>query len=110
MKATDIIRGVLDLIDRIDHNESGISDVAIVVSPEEQIQTGVDTNRFKHIYAMLDAERSSPTMYDNSPNEIIASLDAVTKDAGGGWNGPKNPTDIRADSISMYPNHLHKPE
>jgi hypothetical protein len=106
MRATDIIRGVLDLIDQVEcAAQAQEPTVAIAVTPDEEpIQTGVDTNRFKHIYAMLDAERSNPPMYDNSPNETVAGIDSVTKDAGGGWNGPKNPADMKADSISMYPN------
>lgn len=111
MKATDIIRGVLDIIDNLECRDKPADPViAVTVQPEEEIQTGVDTNRFKHIYAMLAAERSNLPMYDNSPNEIVAGINSVTKDAGGGWNGPKNPADMKADSISMYPNHLHKPE
>jgi hypothetical protein len=110
MRTTEIIRGVLDLIDQLDCAQQAQEPVvAAVIEPEEeQIQTGVDTNRFKHIFAMLDAERGNPAMYDNSPNETIASLDSVTKDAGGGWNGPKNPADIRSDSVSMYPNFQAK--
>lgn len=33
---------------------------------------------------------------------------SVTVNAGGGWNGPKNPADIRANSVSMYPNFQAK--
>jgi hypothetical protein len=44
-------------------------------------------------------------MYDNSPAEVTAGIESVTTHAGGGWNGPKNPADIRADSVAMYPNH-----
>jgi hypothetical protein len=102
MKATDVIRGVLDLIDKIDCQDQDDKLVAILPEPE-QIQTGVDTNRFKHIFAMLDAERNNPPMYDNSPNEVITGIDAVTKDAGGGWNGPKNPADLKGNSISLFP-------
>lgn len=110
MRATDIIRGVLDLIDQVECQQTEEPSVVLAVSnSEEQIQTGVDTNRFKHIYAMLDAERNNTPMYDNSPNETVASIKAVTQDAGGGWNGPKNPADMKADSISMYPNYLYKP-
>lgn len=96
MKAIEIIRSVLDLIDKLECS-------SVNSEPEDQIQTGVDTNRFKHIFAMLSAERSRDKMYSNSPVEIIASLDSVTKDAGGGWNGPKNPSDMRSDSVSLYP-------
>ena len=108
MRATDIIRGVLDLIDQVECAQEIPADQP-TIEVEPQIQTGVDTNRFKHVFAMLSAERASPAMYDNSPNNTVADITSVTKDAGGGWNGPKNPADIRADSVAMYPNHLHKP-
>lgn len=101
MKATDIIRDILDIIDKIDGHEK--PEATIFAQQDEPIQTGVDTNRFKHIFAMLDAERSNPPMYDNSPNEVIAHIDSVTKDAGGGWNGPKNPADMRSNTISLFP-------
>lgn len=105
MKATDIIRNLLDLIDQVDCGQKADQPES---SPEE-IQTGVDTNRFKQIYAILDAENNSAAIYNNSPNTVVTRIDSVTTDAGGGWNGPKNPADIKADSISMYPNYLHKP-
>ena len=101
MRATDIIRNVLDLIDHIDHTEP---EMVVAVTPvEEPVQTGVDSNRFKQIFDILSAERNQ--MYDNSPNEVVAGIESVTTHAGGGWNGPKNPADMRANSISMYPNY-----
>lgn len=110
MRATDVIRDLLDIIDRLEV-ETTEEPIAVIVSQEESpIKTGVDSNRFKHVFSMLDAERSSPVQYANSPNEVISSLDAVTKDAGGGWNGPKNPADMKSNSMSLYPNHLHSPE
>ncbi len=109
MRATDIIRGVLDLIDQVECNNQPMDSViAVDLEPKNdqaEIQTGLDTNRFKHIYAMLDAERSNQPMYDNSPVETVANIDSVTKDAGGGWNGPKNPADMRSNNISMYPSY-----
>lgn len=105
MRATEIIRNILDLIDTIDV-ESSSTDSSDEVN---NIQTGVDTNRFKHIFAMLDAERNNPGMYDNSPSVVIADISAVTKDAGGGWNGPKNPADMKSDSVSLYPNNQYNP-
>lgn len=100
MKSTDIIRLVLDLIDSIENNEPTTTTIA-------PAKTGVDTNRFKQIFDLLSKQQ--PTQYDNSPAEVVAKIDSVTTHAGGGWNGPKNPADIKADSISMYPNYLHKP-
>ena len=107
MRATEIIRGVLDLIDQLDCAQQPDPEVIAIAPVEEPIQTGVDTNRFKQIFDILSAERAQ--MYDNSPAEVVAGIESVTTHAGGGWNGPKNPSDIRADSVSMYPNHLHKP-
>lgn len=100
MKATDIIRDVLDLIDNIDCGQSE-SDI-------DNIQTGQDTNRFKQIFDLLSQEHEQ--MYNNSPAERVAGIDSVTVHAGGGWNGPKNPADHRADSVSLYPAHQHRAE
>jgi hypothetical protein len=106
MRATEIIRGVLDLIDQLDCAQQPEPEVVAITPVEEPVQTGVDTNRFKQIFDILSAERSQ--MYDNSPAEVVAGIESVTTHAGGGWNGPKNPADIRADSVSMYPNFQAK--
>lgn len=100
MRATDIIRNVLDLIDHIDCPEP---EVVAVIPDEEPVQTGIDSNRFKQIFDILSAERNQ--MYDNSPNEVVAGIEAVTTHAGGGVNGPKHPSDIRGEHPSMYPTH-----
>jgi hypothetical protein len=107
MRASDIIRNVLDLIDQIDCGQQAPESPVAIIPVEEPVQTGVDTNRFKQIFDILSAERNQ--MYNNSPNEVVAGIESVTTHAGGGENGPKNPADIRADSVAMYPNHLHKP-
>jgi hypothetical protein len=104
MKATEIIRNILDLIDNIDIESEDTGNTEEV----DNIQTGVDTNRFKHIFAMLDAERNNPGIYDNSPSMVITDISSVTNDAGGGWNGPKHPSDLRGDSFSLYPNFQGK--
>jgi hypothetical protein len=106
MRATDIIRGVLDLIDQVEcTRETDTHNVEVTVMQGDT--TGVDSNRFKQIFDMLSAEKHQT--YDNSPNEVVSGIESVTTHAGGGWNGPKNPADIKADSISMYPNYLHNP-
>jgi hypothetical protein len=106
MRATEIIRGVLDLIDQLDCAQQPEPEIVAIAPVEEPVQTGVDNNRFKQIFDILSAERSQ--MYDNSPAEVVAGIESVTTHAGGGWNGPKNPADIRADSVSMYPNFQAK--
>jgi hypothetical protein len=108
MRATEIIRGVLDLIDQVENSNQTDQESTPAHEPvEEPVQTGVDTNRFKQIFDILSAERDQ--MYDNSPDPVVAGIESVTVHAGGGWNGPKNPADLRSDSVSLYPNHLHKP-
>lgn len=104
MHATEIIRDILNLIDKI---EGTSSDLNLANDEEEIVVCDNDEDRrFKQI---LDLLNQSYQLYDNSPNEVVASLDAVTVNAGGGWNGPKNPADLRADSFSMYPNYQHRP-
>lgn len=98
MKATEIIRGVLDLIDQIDCSPAA-----------DQISTPTaEVGRFAQIFAMLSQPPSVDVTYDNSPDTVVSDVRSVTTDAGGGWNGPKQPSDLRADSISMYPNFQAK--
>lgn len=80
MRATDIIRQILDIIDNIEKETDSdeVLDVSVVV-PEE-------------------------LPFSNTPDELYADVKKVTVDAGGGVNGPKHPADIRANSVAMYPN------
>ena len=86
MRATDIIRNILDLIDQVDTKEQ---------EPTAEIEVSSDgeQSRFKQIVAMLSNRDSGG--YVNTPNEIVSNIDSVTSDAGGGLNGPKHPDDIR---------------
>lgn len=88
MRATDIVRQVLDLLDAVEGQHD--------LKPEAEItinQNNETDDRFKQILAMLDADSFGPLA--NSPNEVVAPVEAVTSDAGGGVNGPKHPADIR---------------
>lgn len=92
MRATEIIRGVLDLIDQVEC--------------AQQEQESPVQGAFAQLFAQLSAE---PQGYDNSPDTHVHGIESVTTAAGlGGTNGPKNPADIRADSVSMYPNYQAK--
>lgn len=97
MRATDIVRQVLDLLDEIEgpHDIEGGLEAHVDVHQNDE-----PDNRFKHILAMLD-----PQSFDgiaNRPNEVVAPVDAVTIDAGGGVNGPKHPDDIRVKDPRGY--------
>jgi hypothetical protein len=104
MKAVEVIRGILDIIDQIDAVNA--SNEVPAATGNMTVATGVDQNRFKQIVDLLSKPEQ---MYDNSPGEVVASIDSVTVHAGGGWNGPKNPADIRADSVAMYPEFQARP-
>lgn len=98
MRATEIIRGVLDLIDQIDTETPETTNT----TAEEYYDD--ETRRFDQVSDLVDAEGG---MYDNSPADAVASIEAVTIKAGGGTNAPKHPADIRSDSVSMYPGAQH---
>ena len=84
MDNKELIRAVLELLTPVDEPET------TVVVPDEP---GEQTSRFRQILAMLQNREAGE--YANSPNEIVADVDAVTTDAGGGLNGPKHSADIR---------------
>ena len=88
MRATDIVRQVLDLLDAVEGQHDLKPEVKIDVQQNDE-----PDNRFKQILAMLDADSFGPLA--NSPTEVVAPIEAVTTDAGGGINGPKHPADIR---------------
>lgn len=94
MRATDIVRSVLDLLDGIEKSTTDTEANDISNEPGEQ------TSRFRQILAMLDADDTGP--YTNSPNEIVSDVDSVTTDAGGGANGSKHPADIRVKDPRGY--------
>jgi len=92
MRATDIIRAVLDILDK--EQEPTMTVTQVVDEPDEE------QSRFKQIFAMLNAPSKGPLA--NSPNEVVAPIEAVTTDAGGGVNGPKHPADIRIKDPRGY--------
>lgn len=86
MRATDVVRQVLDLLDAIEGEHDVRADVTVQQNAEPD-------RRFQQILAMLNAESFGE--YANTPNEIVSDADSVTTLAGGGVNGPKDPKDIR---------------
>lgn len=100
MRIQDIIRSMMDVIDQIDSEP-----LTAIDQPDDTPQGYCDDDltRFKQI-ASIVSEPGEMSPLANSPNEKIASIDAVTVDAGGGVNGPKHPHDIRVKDPSMYPN------
>jgi len=92
MKITDIIRGVLDVIDRADEPEAEpVMTVAVAAEPEL-----ADMQRLAGILNAAEPE------FANEPNAIVAPMGAAYP-AGDDVHYSKNPADIRTDSISMFP-------
>ena len=96
MRATDLVRQVLDLLDQIEDQHDIQPDETCGAEQGEPV-----ASRFKQIFAMLDNPSQGPLA--NSPNEVVADVDSVTTDAGGGVNGPKHPHNIRVKDPSAYP-------
>lgn len=95
MRATDIVRQVLDLLDAVEGQHDLKPEVKIDVQQNDE-----PDDRFRSILAMLDADSFGPLA--NSPNEVVADIDSVTTLAGGGLNGPKDPADIRVKDPGAY--------
>lgn len=104
MQSTDIIRQLLAIIDQLEHQTQAAAEPKISV--EISAMPVDELARMKQIAGLASDD---VTQYSNQPQERIAGIEAVTTDAGGGINGPKNPADMRSNSISMYPNHQHNP-
>jgi len=130
MRANEIMRGVLDILNRIECGlpmpTSGpqsttinmisipaqpVAEPALVIpSPTEPVIMDVEPEvvpvddeesyRFKQIMDIL-ATKDQQGQYSNSPNETVTGINSVTVDAGGPG---VHPADIRADSAAMYPN------
>lgn len=110
MRATDLIRSVLCVIDQIEQKEQPAeipaqASIAVAVPPEEVETSPLVQPGFRQIFDLLSGRRDG--QYANSPTETVSGIDSVTTDAGGeGLNGPKDPADLRVKDQPMYPNAL----
>jgi len=109
MRATEIIRGVLDIIDSLDNNPTQAVSEPVEQEPQDANADiyDDDLNRMKMIAGVLP-DPDACTTYANEPAEQIAPIEAVTTLAGGGPNKPHHPADIKSNSISMFPAWLTK--
>jgi hypothetical protein len=94
MKITDIIRGILDVIDRAEEPEQAPA-VAVALELEPQAELA-DMQR---LAGLLDFEEPE---YANAPMEIVAPVTAAFP-AGDDVHSSKNPADIRTNAPSMFP-------
>lgn len=120
MRAQDFISNFLDLIDKLNEprqepEEQQLTQVVVLGKPQDQAGElsplsnaagqGDDIRRFKQIVDL--ANGPDEKCYDTRPEEAYASIEAVTTDAGGGMQAPKDPADIRSDSVAMYPGKVY---
>ena len=108
MKATDIIRTILDTIDGIEAERMPIEAEVVEVEPvaTAEITTVAPADDMNHFKQIVDVvSKGIGGTYGNSPNEHYSDVDSVTIDAGGGVNGPKHPHDIRVKDPSAYPEY-----
>ena len=97
MRVGEIIRSILDVIDKAEASQSLTLPTEQV--PNEQFYND-DVRRFRQIVDLADSGET--TEYSNTPKEEYAALDSVTSAAGGGMQAPKHVKDIRGDSLRVY--------
>lgn len=84
MRATEFIRGLLDLIDDLENKEDNVTDYEDEVAGPEQDK-----------------------QYSNSPDEHVTPTDTIMS-IGNDINKPKHPADIRVSTVALYPNTAYK--
>lgn len=87
MKVAEILRAIADIIDAAQEPE-------VVVPTTEPVDATVD-----QITKLAGITQASTT-----PSEVVFPMDAAYP-AGDDMHSSKNPSDIRADSVSMYPGY-----
>ena len=98
MRVSEIIRNILDMIDQAEGEE-----IVNDIDPQPEGYEEKDVKRFKQITDVVDTEDAA---YGNTPKERVASIDAVTQDAGTDtWQGTKDVDDIRGTTSRIHGNN-----
>ena len=102
MRVSDIIRGVLDLLDREVAVPAPAPEVVVKVDPQMDNMPTDDEQleRMKQIAGLIGNDDGD---YSNSPEAKYATIDDVMNH-GDDVHHPKHPADIRTNAPSMYPN------
>jgi hypothetical protein len=106
MRVQDILRRLADVIDRSEQPAPEEHKIQVVVAKPEVPQDEDELARIKQIAGLLPT--GDVDQYVNEPQEAYADIEAVTA-SGTDVHRSKHPSDIRGDSISMYPGHQHRP-
>ena len=109
MRAADIIRGVLDMLDHADRPIHAQGTIVLGPKPDHEIeqpeQDDAELVRMKQIAGLLGDDDA--VGYENEPHEKYAGIDAVIA-GGDDVHKEKHPLDLRGNSVSMYPNYQAK--
>lgn len=105
MRATELIRSILDFIDQ--ETVEPTIQITKVNMPDDEMGSE-EQRRMNQIKDLMPNPSDIPPVLSNSPDEKIADIEAVTTDAGGGMNEPKHPADIRGEHGSMFRDYLSK--
>jgi len=98
MRATDFIRGMLDLIDNLQSQQTTAADYE-----EENMEHGCGCGPDCDCPECIEKDG-----FSNSPDEQITPASTILS-MGNDINKPKHPSDLRADSFSLYPNTQYDP-
>lgn len=103
MRITDVIRSVLDIVDRAEQPESDAVGIEIAVAEPEMTGPGPEEQLaiMQHLAGIVVPEEECK-QYDNSPAEVVSPMSAAFPD-GDDMHHSKNPADIKSNSISMFP-------
>lgn len=101
MKIADIIRGVLNILDQAESAQETEHEIVVQPVSAEEPEHTCDSEllRMRQIAGLLG---TGDTEYENSPEEKYAPLEVMIA-AGDDVHKSKHPSDMRSDSISMYP-------
>jgi hypothetical protein len=106
MRITELIRGILDLIDKEETATSPEPEMSVSIThPLAADPYDEELRRFQQIAGLLPQDSQDPVV--NRPQEQYADVESVTSAAGGGMQIPKHPADIRGEQPSIYPGTVH---
>jgi hypothetical protein len=101
MRISDVIRGVLDIIDQAETAQQPQAVIAIqATEPEDSSADDAELVRMRQIAGLIDNEDGA---FQNTPTERYATIDDMMSH-GDDVHRPKDPADIRSNAPSMYPN------
>ena len=117
MRITDIIRGILDQVDRnVEQKAQQSAPVQVAVVEPEQPCTqcgatpcacSAEPDLLSIIQQLAGVPVTTEPNHVNAPNEQVAPIGASFP-GGDDVHSRKNPADIRTDAPSMYPNFQAK--